>query len=202
MTRQTERPFRLAVLISGSGTTLQNLIDRIGDGRLGGVEIAVVISSRSTVAGVERARNAGLPLEIIRVKDHPDVSEFSSHLARTLDRYAVDLAVQAGWLCYWNLPDKWLGKVINLHPALLPKYGGKGFYGLHVHEAVLAAGERQSGATVHWVDNEYDHGEIILQGTCPVEPSDIAESLAARVQALERELLPDAITRIREERIK
>jgi len=196
MTTQNDRPFRIAVLISGSGTTLQNLIDRIADGRLPGVEIAVVISSRSTVAGVGRAQNAGLPLEIIRVKDHPDVDEFSACMAETLDRYAVDLAVQAGWLCYWKLPERWLGKVINIHPALLPKYGGKGFYGRHVHEAVLAAGDGQSGATVHWVDNEYDHGAIIAQETCPVEPGDTAESLAARVQAIERELLPKAIIQL------
>lgn len=201
MTGRSDTPFRIAVLISGSGTTLQNLIDRIADGRLPGVRIAVVISSRSTVAGVDRARRAGLPLEIIRVKDHPDVDAFSARVADALDRSGADLTVQAGWLCYWRLPDRWLHKVINVHPALLPNYGGKGFYGLRVHEAVLAAGETQTGATVHWVDNEYDHGEIITRQTCPIEPGDTPESLAARVQALERELLPATIRRIHEDRI-
>lgn len=188
--------FRLAVMISGGGTSLQNLIDRIADGRLPGVEIAIVISSRSEVAGVARAEAAGLPVDIIRVKDVPDVQKFSDHIALTLDVYAPDLVVQAGWLCYWIPPAKWLGKVINIHPALLPKFGGKGFYGHHVHEAVLAAGEIESGATVHWVDSEYDHGKIIAQRKCPVEPGDTPESLAARVMAIERDLLPEVILSI------
>lgn len=184
---------RIAVLLSGTGTTLQNLIDRIADGRLPGVRIALVISSRSNVEGVSRARHAGLPVEIIRVKDHPDTERFSERVARTLDAGEVDLVVQAGWLCYWRLPDRWLGKVINLHPALLPKFGGKGLYGRRVHEAVLAAGERVSGATVHWVNNEYDAGPIILQQPCEVAAGDTPESLASRVRAVERELLPRAI---------
>ena len=200
--QQKDRPYRIAVLISGEGTSLQNLIDRIADSRLPGVEIAVVISSRSTAGGVARARKAGLPVDIIRVKDTPDVERFSDQITLTLDVYAVDLVVQAGWLCYWRLPNRWLGKVINIHPALLPKYGGKGFYGHHVHEAVLAAGEKTSGATVHWVDNEYDHGKVILQRECPVEPDDTPESLADRVQALERDLLPEALLQIRKERRK
>jgi phosphoribosylglycinamide formyltransferase 1 len=195
--KKKDSPFRIAVLISGEGTSLQNLIDRIADGRLPGVEIAVVISSRSTVGGVERAKRAGLPVDVIRVKDAPDVDKFSDQITLTLDVYAVNLVVQAGWLCYWRPSKRWLNKVINIHPALLPKYGGKGFYGRHVHEAVLAASEKTSGATVHWVDNEYDHGKIILQKECPVEPGDTPDSLAERVQALERELLPAAILQIR-----
>lgn len=193
MTNDPSAPYRLAVLISGGGTSLQNLINRIAGGQLPGVEIAVVISSRSTVAGVERARAADLPVEIIRVKDHPQVDAFTSQVALTLDIYAVSLVVQAGWLCYWRPPERWRGKVINLHPALLPKYGGKGFHGRHVHEAVLASGDTETGATVHWVDDQYDHGEIIAQRRCPVEPNDTPESLALRVQALERDLLPEVI---------
>jgi len=193
----TETPLRIAVLISGSGTSLQNLIDRIADGRLPGVEIRLVISSRSAVAGVDRARRAGLPVEIIRTKDHPDVAAFSDRIIATLDAFGVDLAVQAGWLCYWRLPAHWLGRVINLHPALLPKFGGQGYYGARVHQAVLAAGESESGATVHWVDNEYDHGPIIMQRRCPVLPGDTAASLADRVQALERELLPEVLLQLR-----
>lgn len=183
-------------MISGSGSTLQNLIDRIRDGRLPGVEIVVVISSRSDVMGVHRAEAAGLPVDVISVKEHPDVGRFSEHITLTLDVFAVDLVVQAGWLCYWRLPPRWLGKVINIHPALLPKFGGKGFYGRHVHEAVLAAGETKSGATVHWVDNEYDHGKVVMQRECPVMPGDTPETLAERVQAIERELLPAAIQQI------
>lgn len=189
---------RLAVMISGSGTTLQNLIERARDGRLPGVEIVVVISSRSDVRGVQVAAAAGLPCDVIRVKDFDDVQRFSDHITLTLDAFEPDLVVQAGWLCYWRLPPRWMGKVINLHPALLPKHGGKGMFGRHVHEAVLAAGETESGATVHWVDNEYDHGEIIAQRKCPVEPGDTPETLAARVQAIERELLPEVIRRLQE----
>jgi len=193
-----KRPnLRIAVLISGAGTSLQNLIDRIAVGRLRGVEIAVVISSRGNVEGVARAEAVGLPVEVIRVMEFPEVERFSDQISLTLDIYSVDLVVQAGWLCYWRLPPRWLGKTINVHPALLPKFGGKGFYGHHVHEAVLAAGETETGATVHWVDNEYDHGQIILQRRCPVMPDDTSETLAARVLGLERELLPDAIGKIR-----
>lgn len=191
------KSLRIAVLISGGGTGLQNLIDRIADGRLPGVEIPIVISSRSDVEGVARAERADLPVDIIRVKDHPDVEKFTSHLTLTLDVYEVDLVVQAGWLCYWKLPHRWLGKVINIHPALLPKFGGKGFHGRAVHKAVLAAKETESGCTVHWVNNEYDAGEIIAQSKCPVLPDDTAETLAARVSKLEHELLPKVILNIR-----
>jgi phosphoribosylglycinamide formyltransferase-1 len=190
------RRLRLAVLISGGGTTLQNLIDRVRDGRLPGVEIAIVIASRPGIQGIQRAHAAGLPVDVIPVKEFPDVDRFSDHLILTLDAFAVDLVVQAGWLCFWKLPGRWLGKVINIHPALLPKFGGKGYYGRHVHEAVLAAGELHSGATVHWVDNEYDHGKIIMQKECAVLPGDTPEALAERVQAIERELLPAAIQQI------
>lgn len=202
--REGERsgPFRIAVLISGGGTTLQNLIDRIRDGRLPGVEICVVISSRSDVAGVARAEAAGLPVDVIRVKDHSDVQRFSDHVTLTLDVYMPDLVVQAGWLCFWVVPPRWMGKVINLHPALLPKYGGKGMYGHHVHKAVLAARECETGATVHWVDNEYDHGAVIAQARCPVRAEDTPETLAERVQALERELLPRTILAIRNGEVK
>ncbi len=187
---------RLGVLVSGAGTGLQNLIDRIADGRLRHVEIAVVISSRSKAGAVKRAEAAGLPVEVIRVMDHPDVVRFSDQIALTLDVYDVNLVVQAGWLCYWRLPSRWLGKTINVHPALLPRFGGKGHYGLHVHEAVLAAGERETGATVHWVDNEYDHGKIIARETCPVSYGDTAEAIQDRVRALEHKLLPTVIQKL------
>ncbi len=196
------RPYRIAVLVSGGGTTLQNLLDRVAAGRLPQIEIALVISSRSNVNAVARAEEADLPLEVIRVKDFPEVEKFSDQISLSLDIYSVDLVVQAGWLCLWLPPPRWLGKVINIHPSLLPLYGGKGFYGRHVHEAVLAAGDQESGATVQWVNHEYDKGEIVLQDRCQVEPEDTPETLAARVQAVERDLLPLAITRIREGEIR
>ncbi|MFQ5411125.1 MAG: phosphoribosylglycinamide formyltransferase [Phycisphaerae bacterium] len=200
--KKSSEPLRIAVLVSGAGSSLRNLIDRTRDGRLPGVEIAVVISSRSTVRAVQRARDADIPLEIIRVRDFPDVRCFSDQIALTIDIYAVDLVVQAGWLCYWRPPRRWMGRVINIHPALLPRYGGKGFYGHHVHEAVLAAGDTESGATVHWVDEQYDHGEIIAQQSCEVRPDDTPAALADRVQSLERELLPRVIAQIRDGGIK
>lgn len=183
---------RLGVLISGSGRTLQNFIEQIDRGELP-AQIAVVISSLSKVKGVERARAAGLPVEIIRVKDHPDVDEFSRRIVETLERYGVELACLAGWTCYWRIPPHWLGRVMNIHPALLPKFGGKGFYGHHVHEAVLAAGETESGCTVHFANNEYDAGPIILQRKVPVLPGDTPETLADRVFEQERIAYPEAI---------
>jgi len=185
-------PIRLGVMISGSGRTLVNLLSEIAAGRLA-AEVAVVISSLPHVRGVERAREAGLPVEILRVKDHPDPADYGERLAEVLDRYAVGLAVQAGWTAYWRIPDRWLGRVLNIHPALLPKYGGKGFFGHHVHEAVLAAGERESGCTVHFANNQYDAGPIILQRRVPVLPGDDADTLAARVFEQECLAYPEVI---------
>ncbi len=183
---------RLGVLISGSGRTLQNFIDLIARGELDAT-IAVVVSSLSKVKGVDRARDAGLPVEIVRVKDHPDVAEFSRLVAETLDRHDVQLACQAGWTAYWRIPDRWMGRVMNIHPALLPRYGGKGFYGHRVHEAVLAAGDAVSGCTVHFANNEYDAGPIILQRKCPVLPGDTPDTLADRVFEQELAAYPEAI---------
>lgn len=197
--RLPARNFRIAVLISGAGSNLQNLIDRIADRRLRKIEIGVVISSRSNVRGVERAKEAGLPVEIIRVKDHADTTAFSAAVTSALERHRIDLAVMAGWLCYWQMPAQWLGRTINLHPSLLPDFGGKGFYGRRVHEAVLAAKCERSGATIHWVDNEYDHGEILMQGHCRVHADDTPETLAQRVGLLEFKLLPAAIEMIRDQ---
>lgn len=183
---------RLGVLISGSGRTLQNFIDLIGGGKLD-AEIAVVISSLSKVKGVDLARAAGLSVEIVGKKDHPDIDAFSDRIVGTLEAHAVDLVCLAGWTCLWRLPRRWFGRVMNIHPALLPKYGGKGFYGHHVHEAVLAAGDAESGCTVHFANNEYDAGPIILQRRCPVRPDDTPDTLATRV--FEQELLayPEAV---------
>jgi phosphoribosylglycinamide formyltransferase 1 len=186
----------LGVLISGGGTTLANLIERIRDGRLRGVTIKLVISSRSTVPGVAIARAANLPIEIVRPRDYTDDAAFSAATTAALDRAEVDLVVLAGYLCYWRLPPHYLGRTLNIHPALLPRFGGRGFYGEHVHAAVLAAGEKESGCTVHLVDNAYDHGPIIAQRRVPVHVDDTAESLAQRVGIAERELYPEVIQKI------
>ncbi len=184
---------RLVVMLSGSGTTLQNLIDRIGDGRLTGWRIVRVISSLSKAYGLVRAEQAGIPTSVVRQKDHPDVGAFSKALVEQIDAAQADLIVLAGWMCYWQVPDRYIGRVMNVHPALLPSFGGKGFYGHHVHESVLEHGCRVSGATVHFVDNQYDTGPIILQRAIDVLGSDTPDILAERVQAVEREILPEAI---------
>jgi formyltetrahydrofolate-dependent phosphoribosylglycinamide formyltransferase len=190
------RPLRLGVLISGGGSTLANLINRCADGRLTRVEIGLVISSRATVRGVEIARAAGLPLEIIRTRDFQDVAAFSDALVAALDHAKVDLVVMAGFLCLWRLPARYEGRVLNIHPALLPNFGGRGMWGHHVHQAVLDAGAAESGCTVHLADDEYDHGPIIAQARVPVLPDDSPDSLAARVGVAERELYPDVIQQV------
>ena len=193
----TDRPpLRLAVLISGGGSTLDNLIRRIADGRLRNVEIVGVISSRRTAGGVKIAECAGLPTTIVRRKDFATPDEFSAALTAAVEPLNPDLVVLGGFLCLWTMPQRYLGRVLNIHPALLPKFGGKGLYGHHVHKAVLAAGERESGCTVHFADNEYDHGPVIAQARVPVLAGDTPEMLAARVLDAERELYPQVIQKI------
>lgn len=194
-------PLLIAVLLSGGGRLLRNLIQVIEAGALN-ARIALVISSRSQVGGVRIARDAGLPVEIIRVKDHPDVESFSRAIVAALEASGARLAVQAGWTCLWQIPEQWANRVMNIHPALLPKYGGKGFYGHHVHEAVLKAGETQSGCTIHFANNQYDSGPIIFQKTVPVLPDDTPDSLAARVFEQECLAYPIAIRLFAEGRLK
>jgi phosphoribosylglycinamide formyltransferase 1 len=183
---------RLGVLLSGGGRTMLNILEDIQQQRLG-AEIVCVISSRSTVAGVTRAQDAGLPVEITRKKDYPDIDGFSRRLEEQLDAAQVDLVVQAGWLCLWKIPASYENRVMNIHPALLPCFGGQGMWGHHVHEAVLAAGCKVSGCTVHFCTNEYDSGPIIVQRTCPVQDDDTADTLAARVFQQECMAYPQAI---------
>lgn len=189
---QNQNKIRLGALISGGGTTLINILEYIRQGKLN-AQIAVVISSRSTVAGVERAGNAGLNVKIIRRKDHPDIDEFSKSIEDELVAANVDLVIQGGWLCLWKIPDRYENRVMNIHPALLPSFGGQGMWGHHVHEAVLKAGCKVSGCTVHFCTNEYDKGPIIVQRCCEVKDDDTPESLAARVFEQECIAYPQAI---------
>ena len=186
------KPVRLGVLISGGGTTLINLVECIRQGKLD-AEVAVVISSRSAVAGVERAKAAGLDVKIIRTKDHPDINEFSKAIERELIAAKVDLVVQGGWLCLWKIPKQYDNRVMNIHPALLPSFGGQGMWGHHVHEAVLKAGCKVSGCTIHFCTNEYDSGPVIVQRCCPVKDGDTPDTLAARVFEQECVAYPEAI---------
>jgi len=195
------KPIRLGVLISGGGRTMLNILDCINRGELN-AEIAVVLSSLSTVAGVERARKAGLPVKIIRKKDFPDLDSFSSRLEEELGAAGVDLVVQGGWLCLWRIPPQYENRVMNIHPALLPCFGGQGMWGHHVHEAVLAAGCKVSGCTVHFCTNEYDRGPIIVQRTCAVQDEDTVDSLAERVFEQECLAYPQAIRWFAEGRLR
>jgi len=187
-----KKPTRLGVLISGGGTTLMNILKYIQQGKLN-AEVAVVISSRSTVAGVEKAKNAGLNVKIIQTKDYPDIDRFSKRIEEELVAANVELVIQGGWLCLWKIPARYENRVMNIHPALLPSFGGQGMWGHHVHEAVLAAGCKVSGCTVHFCTNEYDKGPTIVQRSCPVKDDDTPEILAARVFEQECIAYPQAI---------
>jgi formyltetrahydrofolate-dependent phosphoribosylglycinamide formyltransferase len=196
-----DRPVRLAVLVSGGGTTLQNLLDRIGAGALR-AEIAVVIASRSDAFGLERARRAGLPALAVPRKAYADAEAFNDALHAALEPFAVDLVVLAGFLSLFQPRTRYAGRVLNIHPALIPAFCGPGFYGDKVHRAVLASGVRVSGCTVHFADDQYDHGPIILQGAVPVLDDDTPETLAARVHGVENELYPQAIALWADDRLR
>jgi formyltetrahydrofolate-dependent phosphoribosylglycinamide formyltransferase len=188
----SSQPLNLAVLVSGSGTTLQNLIDQIAAGRLN-AKISLVIGSRPGLAGIQRAADAKLMNFVVDRRDFSSVADFSKQVFALCDDANVDLVCLAGWLCLLEVPDKYVGRVMNIHPALLPCFGGKGMYGQRVHEAVLTHGCKVSGCTVHFVDNDYDAGPIIIQRTCPVLDDDTEQSLAARVFEEEKCAYPEAI---------
>ncbi|MBN1764253.1 MAG: phosphoribosylglycinamide formyltransferase [Sedimentisphaerales bacterium] len=196
-----EKKLRLGILLSGGGRTMVNIAQYIEEDKLN-AEIALVISSRSTVKGVDRARELGLEPHIIRTKDLPDVDLFSKKIIDLLDEARVDLTLQCGWLCFWKLPTRYENRVMNIHPALLPAFGGQGMWGHHVHEAVLTAGCKISGCTVHFVTNEYDSGPIIVQRCCPVREDDDADSLAARVFEQECLAYPEAVNLFAQNRLE
>lgn len=185
-------PLKLAVLISGGGRTLMNLQEKIEAGSLDG-RIEVVVSSRPEVKGVERSKALGLPTRIIPRRD---LSADAFQNAVTEAVAGMDLVCMAGFLSLWRIPEEMIGCVVNIHPALLPAFGGHGMYGRRVHEAVLSAGSHESGCTVHFCDNQYDHGPIILQRKIAVRPDDTPDSLAQRVFAEECVAYPEAIRRI------
>jgi formyltetrahydrofolate-dependent phosphoribosylglycinamide formyltransferase len=186
-------PIRLGVLLSGSGTTLQNLLDRSSDGRLA-ARVVCVVSSSAAAFGLQRARQAGVPAFVVERKSCASRGEFSHRILDHCRQARVDLVCMAGFLQLLEIAPDFAGRVLNIHPALIPAFCGKGFHGLHVHRTVLDTGVKVSGCTVHFADNEYDHGPIVLQRTVPVEDDDTPESLAARVFAAECEAYPEAIT--------
>jgi phosphoribosylglycinamide formyltransferase-1 len=186
------QPPRLAVLLSGSGTTLQNLIDRIADGRLA-ARIVCVVSNKPDAFGLTRAAGAGIPTAVVERWACPDRVEFSRRIFDFCRSHQADLVCMAGFLQLVEIPTDFTLRVLNIHPALIPAFCGKGFHGLAVHRAALDAGVKVSGCTVHFADNEYDHGPIITQRVVPVLDDDAPETLAARVFAQECEAYPEAI---------
>lgn len=183
---------RLAVLLSGSGTTLQNILDRIDRNELD-AEVCCAISSRRDAYGLERAEKHGVPTAVFVRKEFPDQASFSAAVWAEVRKHEVRLVAFAGYMVQLDIPADFANRIMNVHPALIPAFCGKGMYGHHVHEAVRAYGAKISGATVHFVDAEYDHGPIILQESVPVLDDDTPDTLAERVQAKERELYPRAI---------
>lgn len=179
----------ISVLVSGGGTNLQALIDKIQRGELSHVRIVQVISSREGVFALQRAQNAGIKTKVITDTDA---------LLKELAAEKTDLVVLAGYMKVLEpaVIDKYPHRIINIHPSLIPKYCGKGFYGKKVHQAVIEGGEQVSGATVHFVDEGVDTGEIILQRQVPVEPGDTAETLAARVLETEHVILAEGIRKV------
>jgi len=192
---------RLAVFLSGNGTTLQNLIDRAADGRLP-AQVVLVASNKADAFGLVRAEKAGIPTSVIERKDFATREEFSRRLFDLCREHKADLVCLAGFLQLIHIPDDYEGRVMNIHPALVPSFCGQGYYGHHVHEAVLASGAKITGCTVHFCDNQYDHGPIILQRAVEVSGDDTAESLAARVFEQECEAYPEAIRLFAEGRLQ
>ncbi len=202
----TATPCRLAVLLSGTGSTMVNLHDHIERGEVPG-EIAVVVSSRKKALGLERAKERGIPTEILTRKPFKingvfDESAYAEALVERLEPFAPDLVVLAWFMTRLAKPILDRFDIVNVHPALLPMFGGEGYFGHHVHEAVLKAGVKITGATVHFADAVYDHGPIIAQEAVTVLEDDTPDTLADRVQAAERRIYPKAIALYAQGRIK
>jgi phosphoribosylglycinamide formyltransferase-1 len=201
-TRQVPE-INLAVLISGSGSNLQSIIDHCAS-RFIPARVALVISSREDAYALVRAEKAGIPTAVYRRKDFPDGQAADQYLLDILAQHAIDLIALAGFLKMVPpaMIQAYRGRIVNIHPGLLPKYGGKGMYGHFVHEAVLAAKEKETGVTIHVVDEIYDHGRILAQKRVPVMPGDTPDSLAARVLEVEHALYPHVLKELCETIIK
>ena len=186
------KKINLGVLISGGGNTLQNFIDQIEQGKLIAT-IQVAISSKPDVVGLGRARKHGIPTAVVPYSNYKNVDAFSQAITAELDKYPIDLITLAGFVHFYKIPEKYKGKVMNIHPGLIPAFCGYNYYGRKVHEAVINYGAKVSGCTVHFADNVYDNGPIIIQRTVPVLEDDTPRSLAARVFKEECEAYPEAI---------
>jgi phosphoribosylglycinamide formyltransferase-1 len=196
-----ERPLRVGVLLSGEGTSLENLFEQIDAGSVP-AEVAVVVSSKEHAGGLGRAERRGVPAVAVPRRRHRDVTEFNDLIHEALEKHGVEFVALLGFLSPFELRGRYDGRCINTHPALIPAFSGKGMYGGHVYDAVFEKGVKVTGATVHFVDANYDEGPIILQEATPVREDDTVESLSARVQAIERRLVPEAIRLFAEGRLR
>ena len=192
---------RLGVLISGSGRTLQNFLDRSEAGTLS-AEVVKVISNKRDAYGLQRAADHDVPATVVANADFQDNESFSQAITRELEEADVDLVAMAGFLSFYLIPDRMEGRVMNIHPALLPSFGGEGFYGDRVHRAVLDYGCKVTGCTVHFADNRYDNGPIIVQKAVNVKEGDDVHSLADRVFEQELEAYPAAINLFAADRLR
>lgn len=185
----------IAVLVSGGGTNFQAIIDNVANGFIDNGRIALLISSNADAFAIKRAEAHGIKCAVIGKKNIPDDQRRDEKLLKLLNSESTDLVVLAGYMSVLSpaIIEAYRNKIINIHPSLIPKFCGLGMYGHHVHETVIAAGEKESGATVHFVDEGVDTGKIILQKAVPVEEGDTPETLAARVLEVEHEILPLAV---------
>eukprot|EP01059_Diplonema_ambulator_P001569 TRINITY_DN11335_c2_g1_i1.p1 TRINITY_DN11335_c2_g1~~TRINITY_DN11335_c2_g1_i1.p1 ORF type:complete len:239 (+),score=95.73 TRINITY_DN11335_c2_g1_i1:56-718(+) len=196
----TEVSCKVAVLLSGSGSTLQNIFNHIDNGCMTGVAVELVVSSRSDAYGLERAKQRQVPTMVVESKRFRDAETkvtdwkaMSDEIHEVLKKYNIDLVILAGYMCMFIVPPELENKVMNVHPALIPAFSGQGMYGDRVHKAVVARGAKVTGCTVHFVTNEYDAGPIILQKTMPVTSAMTWEEVQNGVQNLERQAYPEAI---------
>ena len=193
------RKVRVAVFVSGGGTNLQSLIDACSQDDYP-AEIVLVVSSSKKAYGLERAKKRSIPTAVMRKKDFASHDEYADALLNCLTEHDVELICLAGYLKLVpsNVVRRFKSRILNIHPALLPKFGGKGMYGIRVHEAVIAAGEKESGPTIHFVDEIYDHGSIFMQRKVPVRPDDTPDDLQKRVLLEEHKIYPDALREVAE----
>jgi phosphoribosylglycinamide formyltransferase-1 len=198
------QPVKISVLVSGGGSNLQSVIDHIKSGFLDRAIIVQVVSSSADAYALERAKNEGIPGSAVTRQQWPEEEKRNEEILRLLKEAGTDLIVLAGYMSILSpeLISAYGDRIINIHPSLIPRHCGKGYYGKRVHRSVLEAGDLKTGATVHYVDEGIDTGRIILQETVPVEPGDTEDSLAARVLAVEHKILPQAIKLFCEEYFK
>ena len=183
---------RIALFISGTGGNALNLLRACREGRVPGLPV-LGLASTAKAAGIQRLQDEGLATAAVARKDFDSDEAFSEACYRAAEAAGAEVICLCGWLKKLTVPTRWAGRILNIHPGLLPQYGGAGMYGMHVHRAVLEAGEAESGATVHLVDDEYDHGRILRQMRVPVQPADTPEDLQRRVYAAEMALYPEAL---------